>query len=38
MKKNLLLTFIFALAGMSAIAQTTQTFNYTGSVQTFIVP
>ncbi|HLG35876.1 MAG TPA: glycine-rich protein [Bacteroidia bacterium] len=38
MKKNLLLIFIFAFAGMSAMAQTTQTFNYTGSVQTFVVP
>jgi hypothetical protein len=38
MKKILPLIFISAITSLSTIAQTTQTFNYTGSVQTFIIP
>jgi hypothetical protein len=38
MKKNLLLILIPMIFGYSAISQTTQTFNYTGTEQTFIIP
>ena len=38
MKKNLLIIFIPAFACLSTIAQTSQTFNYTGAAQTFIIP
>ena len=38
MKKNYAITFGFLLSVQFLTAQTTQTFNYTGSVQTFTVP
>ncbi|HTF05524.1 MAG TPA: T9SS type A sorting domain-containing protein [Bacteroidia bacterium] len=37
MRRNLL-SFACAIAGMTAYAQTTVTFNYTGALQTFTVP
>jgi hypothetical protein len=38
MKKNLLSFFTLAITSLSTLAQTTQTFNYTGDVQTFVIP
>ena len=38
MKKIYAITFGFLLSVQFLTAQTTQTFNYTGSVQTFTVP
>ena len=38
MKKNYAITFGFLMSVQFLTAQTTQTFNYTGSVQTFTVP